>query len=108
MRARCAQRCFVGALALLLSWTAWPGARARAEGPELQKADAPPEAMEHFDRGRSLFRAGRYREAIVELKAALELDPKSPVLMYNVAYTSELQGDLRQAAAYYRKYLAAL
>jgi tetratricopeptide (TPR) repeat protein len=76
--------------------------------PELQNAEAPPEARAHFERGREHFRAGRYREAIVELEAALDLDPDSPTLMYNVAYANELLGELEQAIAYYRKYVAAL
>lgn len=66
------------------------------------------EALGHYERGREHFRAGRYGEAIIELKAALALDPSSANLLYNVAYTSELLGDLRGAIDYYRKELAAL
>lgn len=79
-----------------------------AEDPQLQHAEAPPEAMAHFERGREHFRAGRYREAIADLKTALALDPASPTLMYNVAYTHELLGEHDEAIAYYRKYLDAL
>ena len=81
---------------------------ARGKSRKLQTAEAPPEAMARFEKGRAYFRAGRYREAIVELKAALALDPGSAVLRYNVAYTSELLGDLPEAIEYYRTYLAAL
>ncbi len=107
MQAFGAQRALAAFTAALLVWSACPGA-ARAEAPKLQSAQAPPEAMARFDKGRTHFRAGRYREAIVELKAALDLDPGSPVLRYNVAYTSELLGDLPEAIKYYRRYLAAL
>jgi tetratricopeptide (TPR) repeat protein len=69
---------------------------------------APPEALAHYERGRASFRAGHYREAIVELRAALELDPTSANLLYNVAYTSELLGETRDAIDYYRRYLVAL
>jgi tetratricopeptide (TPR) repeat protein len=72
------------------------------------QADAPPEALARYEQGRAHFREGRYREAIVELKAALALDPGSPNLIYNVAYASELLGDLTQAIRYYRQYLDAL
>jgi tetratricopeptide (TPR) repeat protein len=70
--------------------------------------NAPPEALAHYELGRGHFREGRYKEAIVELKAALALDPTSPNLMYNVAYTSELLGSLQEAIDYYEKYLAVL
>jgi tetratricopeptide (TPR) repeat protein len=76
--------------------------------PEASKQPASPQAKAHFERGREHFRAGRYREAIVELKAALELDSKSPNLTYNVAYTNELLGDLAEAIVYYRRYLELL
>ena len=102
-----AQRLIAGFAAALLSWSALP-VTARAQEPKLQSGQAPPEAMARFEKGRGHFRAGRYREAIVELKAALELDPGSPVLRYNVAYTSELLGDLPEAIKYYRQYLAVL
>jgi hypothetical protein len=70
--------------------------------------NAPPEALSHYERGREQFREGRYKEAVVELKAALALDPTSPNLMYNVAYTNELLGNLEEAIHYYRKYVVAL
>jgi tetratricopeptide (TPR) repeat protein len=87
---------------------------ARADEPESAEQEkpapdqAPPQAISHYERGREHFRAGRYGEAIVELKAALALDPSSPNLLYNVAYTSELLGNLHEAIDYYRKYLVAL
>jgi tetratricopeptide (TPR) repeat protein len=102
------------ALALLLGVP--PAARADepARGDDAARVEhppsegAPPEALSHYKLGREHFRAGRYDKAIVELKAALALDPTSPNLTYNVAYTSELLGNLSDAIDYYRKYLIAL
>lgn len=97
------------ALVTFLTWTA----NARADEPQLEEPTQtdrtpPPEALDHYERGREHFRAGRYGEAIIELKAALELDPESRTLLYNVAYTSELLGNVDEAIDYYEKYLAAL
>lgn len=76
-------------------------ARAQDEG-------APPEAVELYQRGSEHYRAGRYREAIKDLKAALALDPNSPNLVYNVARVSELLGNLSEAIEYYERYIALL
>jgi tetratricopeptide (TPR) repeat protein len=86
---------------------------ARAQDPSGPAEHAPssqasPEAQDHYARGREYFRVGQYSEAIIELKAALALDPTSPNLAYNVAYTSELLGNIREAIDYYRKYLWGL
>jgi tetratricopeptide (TPR) repeat protein len=94
---------------MCLTWAAC----ARADEPHLEEPSQtdrtpPPEAREHYERGRDYFRAGRYGEAIVELKAALALDPESRTLLYNVAYTSELLGSVDEAISYYEKYLTAL
>jgi tetratricopeptide (TPR) repeat protein len=70
--------------------------------------EAPPEAIELYRSGRAHYEAGRYREAIVDLKAALQLDPESPNLVYNVARVSELLGDLSEAITYYERYLKLL
>jgi tetratricopeptide (TPR) repeat protein len=75
---------------------------------ELETSEAPPEAKAHFERGREHFRGGRYREAIVDLEAALELDPDSPTLMYNLGYANELLGELEKSIEYYRSYIDAL
>jgi tetratricopeptide (TPR) repeat protein len=107
MAAGSKQQCLVWATVMSALLTASPK-EAACQQPELQNAEAPPEARAHFERGREHFRAGRYREAIVELEAALELDPDSPTLMYNVAYANELLGELEQAIVYYRRYIDAL
>jgi tetratricopeptide (TPR) repeat protein len=88
-------------------------ARAEDASPQLAEPSdaeraAPPEAKDHYERGREHFRAGRYGEAIVELKAALDIDPSSANLLYNIAYTSELLGKLDDAIDYYERYLDAL
>lgn len=72
------------------------------------KEDPPAEAVEFYKRGRENYEAGRYREAVVDLKAALKLDPYSPNLVYNVARVSELLGELSEAIYYYRRYLSLL
>jgi tetratricopeptide (TPR) repeat protein len=100
-------------LVLVIAFAGVP-ARVRADDaphlaePGTSERAAPPEAISHYELGREHFRAGRYGEAIVELKAALALDPDSANLRYNVAYTSELLGKLDEAIDYYAKYLKAL
>lgn len=91
---------------------AWPRATRADEGPEpgadTESKPAPPEALEHYERGRREYLAGRYREALQELRAALELDPSSPNLVYNVARVYEDLGELDQAIKYYRRYRSLL
>jgi tetratricopeptide (TPR) repeat protein len=108
MQAVCEQRWIAGLAVLSCLVSGLPRSARADQPPPPQNASAPAAAMARFDKGRAYFRAGRYREAIVELKAALELDPGSPVLRYNVAYTSELLGELPEAIEYYRAYLASL
>jgi tetratricopeptide (TPR) repeat protein len=57
----------------------------------------------HYQRGRDLYHAGRYREAIDELQQALRLDPASPELTYNVARVYELLGEIDTAIQYYAR-----
>lgn len=85
----------------------------RAQSPEpredaIRSPTPPPEALEHYERGRSEYLAGRYREALQELKAALALDPNSPNLVYNVARVNEDLADLDEAIKYYRRYHSLL
>ncbi len=81
---------------------------APAAAAQQKRQEAPPEAIELYRSGREHYEAGRYREAIVDLKAALRLDPASPNLIYNVARVSELLGNLDEAIAYYDRYLKLL
>jgi tetratricopeptide (TPR) repeat protein len=74
--------------------------------PELRAA--PPEALDHYNRGRAHYRAGRYEEAVIELERALELDPDSPDLVYNLARVYELLGNIDPSIRYYERYRAML
>ena len=64
----------------------------------------PHEAVEHYERGRQFYLEGRYRDALVELKAALNLDPTSADLLYNVARVYENLRMFDEAIAYYQRY----
>jgi tetratricopeptide (TPR) repeat protein len=76
-----------------------------APGSRSATASKPPEkALEHYNRGRAHYQAGRYRDALQELEVAVNLDPSSPNLVYNVARVYELLGDIDQAIAFYRRY----
>jgi tetratricopeptide (TPR) repeat protein len=66
--------------------------------------EPPPEALEHYKRGRQWYLAGRYRDALVELKAALLFDQGAPDLIYNIARVYENLGELDEAIVYYRRY----
>lgn len=66
------------------------------------------DALRRYELGREHYLAGRYREALTELKAALELDPSSLNLTYNVARVNEDLGNLDEAISYYQDYLALL
>jgi len=58
---------------------------------------APAQAAEHFERALAWYRAGKYRRASEELKAALERDPAGKDLMFNLALVQEKLGDLAGA-----------
>lgn len=83
-------------------------ASAHAASNDEVAADPPKEAIEHYLVGRRLYLAGRYRAALVELKAALEYDHDAPDLLYNVARVYENLGELDEAIAHYRHYLERL
>ena len=68
------------------------------------RAEPPAEALEHYNLGRELYQAGRYREALHELKEALALDPESPNLVYNVARVHELLSEIDLAIEHYVRY----
>jgi tetratricopeptide (TPR) repeat protein len=68
----------------------------------------PPEAIDHYSRGRAHYQAGRYREAVIELEQALALDPGSPNLVYNLARVYELLGRIDPAIANYERYRSML
>ena len=70
--------------------------------------EPPPEAVQFFESGRAHYEAGRYREASVDLERALQLDPSSTTLIYNLARVYELLGDLDKAVHFGERYLALL
>jgi tetratricopeptide (TPR) repeat protein len=103
----------IGAIGFIVMSVAWPRTAQAQENRGLaadtgEKRAAPPEALEHYERGRKEYLAGRYREALEELRAALELDPSSPNLVYNVARVYEDLAELDQAIKYYRRYRSLL
>jgi len=57
------------------------------------------EARPHFDRALELYRAGRYAEALVELKDAAKLDPDGKDLFFNLALVHEKLVQLPEAIA---------
>lgn len=73
-----------------------------------QRREPPAEAVDYYREGRDHYQSGRYREAADSLERALELDPGSVTLMYNLARVYELLGELTQAIDYYQRYLARL
>ena len=78
--------------------TSEPSAQADALTPP------PRAALQHYEKGRALYLAGRYRDAAVELEAARALDPDSPNLVYNLAHVYELLGEIDLAIRYYKHY----
>lgn len=92
---------------VLLCGTLGRSAGVRAD--DLGPSRAPPsEALDHYNRGRAHYQAGRYREAVVELERALTLDPGSPNLVYNLARVHELLGDIERSIGYYERYRTML
>lgn len=56
-------------------------------------------ARKHFDRSLELYRAGRYTEALAQLKRAAELDPGGKDLFFNLSLVHEKLGQLPEAIA---------
>ncbi len=81
---------------------------APATAQETAPHNPPAAAIEGYNRGRALYLAGRYREAVIELERALALDPTSPNLVYNVARVYELLGELSKATSFYERYRGML
>ena len=87
----------VGAVSLAIVATFASSAAAQSEG-------ASEEAVAAYRRARELYAAGQYRDASVALERALELDPGSPTLVYNLARVYELMGELERSVEYYERY----
>ena len=72
--------------------------------PRLAIADAA-QARVHYERGRSFFEVDEYRKAIPEFKAAHVQKP-DPAFLYNIAECHRRLGEVADALAFYRRFLA--
>jgi tetratricopeptide (TPR) repeat protein len=59
-------------------------------------------ARKHFEKARSLYGQGAYREAIAELEAAHVLDPAAKDLVFNLGVVHEKLGDIDDALRWFR------
>ena len=66
--------------------------------------DATAKARQHFQKGKQLFEAGKFRGAIAQFAAADKLAP-APVLEFNIALCYERLGERGEAVRRYRHYL---
>lgn len=90
--------------ALLLVWLSSFGISTHVRAQD----DAPQTAVDAFERARAAYAEGRYEDAVVDLELALQHDPESPVLMFNLARVYELSGDLDRALETARVYMDLL
>src|SRR3954454_12788212 len=88
-------------LASVLVCVVFLGVATRASA---QGADDAAKAKEHFKQGQSLYKEGKFREAIEELKRAYALKP-IPALLLNIAQTYRKVGDNTTAIDYFKRYL---
>jgi tetratricopeptide (TPR) repeat protein len=63
------------------------------------------EAQQHYRKGDEAFRAERYEEAYREFDQGFALVPR-PLFVLNMAHAQRRRGQLREALALYRRYLA--
>jgi tetratricopeptide (TPR) repeat protein len=63
-----------------------------------------PGARVHFDRGLEHYRAGRFAEALRELRRAYDLDPR-PEALYSLGQAARELGDCEAATGYFRAFL---
>jgi tetratricopeptide (TPR) repeat protein len=80
---------------------AWAG---DTSSPVVGTPEAVAAARVHFQKGRELYQAGAYREAIIELDAARALDPKAKDLVFNLGVVHEKLGEIDEALRYARLY----
>jgi tetratricopeptide (TPR) repeat protein len=99
--------------AALASGLAGPGAASpagaaepRASAAGAAGASRHAKAQARFAKARDHYKAGRYRAAIDELEAAIELDPEGAELEYNLALVHEKLGEIEQAIRHYKRYRA--
>ena len=77
-------------------------------GAQERTHEPPPEAVQFFESGRAHYEAGRYQEAANDLERALQLDPSSTTLIFNLARVYELLGELDKAVEFAERYLTLL
>jgi tetratricopeptide (TPR) repeat protein len=98
------RRAHVAGLAVAAALLASPAvAQPPKGGPALTEAQE--KAREHFQHARELYQAGSYHEAIAELEAARELDPKAKDLVFNLGVVNEKLGNIDDALTHFRHYL---
>jgi tetratricopeptide (TPR) repeat protein len=61
-------------------------------------------ARKHFERARTYYGQGAYRDAVVELEAAHELDPNAKDLVFNLGVVHEKLSDIDEALKWFRLY----
>ncbi len=61
-------------------------------------------AREHFERAQDAYRRGAYRDAVVDLKQAIEYDPTGKDLEYNLALVFEKLGEIESAITHFQRY----
>jgi tetratricopeptide (TPR) repeat protein len=94
----------IGLTWLFASWLAFAPLVARAqEGATAEDR----QARSAFQAGREAFDAGRWEEALGHFEKAYELSPR-PMLLYNIAKAQDNLGQLREARATYKRFLAAV
>jgi tetratricopeptide (TPR) repeat protein len=82
-----------------------PAPRAAPPASAADKELAQKQAMALHDEAWALYEEGRYRAAIEKLEAALRIDPEGKELVYNLGLLHEKLADVKEAEAYYRRYL---
>lgn len=82
----------------------WLGVCALASGSAFAQESPRDRARRHFQTGESLYRAGNYRGAIAEFRAADSIVP-SPILTFNIALCHERLDEPEEALRLFRSYL---
>jgi tetratricopeptide (TPR) repeat protein len=93
--------------AWLRTW-ALVGCIAAAQAPRASLAQTSPAniaaARAHFEKARTCYEQGAYREAISELEAAHTLDPTAKDLVFNLGVVHEKLADIDEALKWFRQY----
>jgi len=87
------------ALGVAVGLTPAPGRAQVAAAASESAGAAEARARPHFERALELYRAGRYAEALEQLKAAAERDPNGKDLFFNLALVHEKLNQLPEAIA---------